>query len=259
MKKLLTAVTIALLATSSLYAFAKDGDSIRFGVDPSYAPFESKNASGKLVGFDIDLGEAICQHAHAKCVWVESDFDGMIPALQARKFDGILSSMMITPKRAQEISFSNKLYAAQSRLIVKKGSPLKPTAESLANKKVGVQQGTAEETYAKTYWKPKNVEVISYQNQDLVYADLKLGRLDASLQDSVQAALGFLKTPGGAGFAFSGPALKDTEILGAGTAIGMRKNDADLNRRVNDAISAIRQDGTYERLQKKYFDFDIYN
>src|ERR1700741_4782895 len=118
----------------------------------------------------------------------------MIPALRARKIDGILSCMMVTPKRAEEISFSDKLYAAQSRLIVKKGSLLQPTAESLAHKKVGVQQGTVEETYAKTYWGSKGVEIISYQNQDLVYADLKLGRLDASLQDGVQAALGFLKT-----------------------------------------------------------------
>ena len=259
MKKLLATLTIALLATAGLQAYAKDSDSIRFGVDPSYAPFESKSANGKLVGFDIDLGEAICQHVHAKCVWVENDFDGMIPALQARKFDAILSSMMITAKRAQEVSFSNKLYAAQSRLIVRKGSPLQASAESLAYKKVGVQRGTVEETYAKTYWEPKNVEIIPYQNQDLVYADLKLGRLDASLQDSVQAELGFLKTVGGAEFTFSGPALKDAKILGAGTAIGMRKNDSELNQRINEAISAIRKDGTYDRLQKKYFDFDIYN
>ncbi|MFM0341531.1 ABC transporter substrate-binding protein [Paraburkholderia fungorum] len=260
MKRFLATLTIALLAVSGFEAaYAKDSDSIHFGVDPSYAPFESKSADGKLVGFDIDLGDEICKHLHAKCVWVENDFDGMIPALKARKFDGILSSMMVTPKRAQEVSFSDKLYAAQSRLIVKRGSPLQPTAESLAHKKVGVQQGTVEETYAKTYWGPKGVEVIPYQNQDLVYADLKLGRLDASLQDGVQASLGFLKTPNGADYTFSGASLKGADILGAGTAIGLRKGDDELRGRIDDAISAIRKDGTYDRLQKKYFDFDIYN
>jgi lysine/arginine/ornithine transport system substrate-binding protein len=259
MKKLLAALTIALLVTSGFQANAKDGDRIRFGVDPSYAPFESKSADGKLVGFDIDLGDEICKRLRAKCVWVENDFDGMIPALQARKFDGILSCMMVTPKRAREISFSDKLYAAQSRLIVKKGSLLQPTAESLAHRKVGVEQGTVEETYAKTYWGPKDVEIISYENQDLVYADLKRGRLDASLQDGVQAALGFLKTPDGADYTFSGAALEDADILGTVSAIGMRKGDDELRRRIDDAISAIRKDGTYDRLQKKYFDFDIYN
>ncbi|MGF6810487.1 ABC-type amino acid transport substrate-binding protein [Paraburkholderia sp. Clong3] len=87
-KKLLAALTVALLATVSIGAHAKDWSTIRFGVDASYPPFESKGADGKLVGFDIDLGNEICKRVGAKCVWVENDFDGMIPALKAKKFDG---------------------------------------------------------------------------------------------------------------------------------------------------------------------------
>ncbi|MCA3936440.1 transporter substrate-binding domain-containing protein, partial [Burkholderia sp.] len=141
MKRLIAAVSIALLAVSAGPAVAKDWTTIRFGTDASYAPFESKAPDGKLVGFDIDLGNEICARLKAKCVWLENDFDGMIPALKAKKFDAVLSSMSITPQRAQQIGFTTKIYNQPTRLVVKKGSPLLPTAESLKGKSIGVEQG----------------------------------------------------------------------------------------------------------------------
>src|SRR5271165_3454296 len=97
------------LMSWSLCGSAKDWKVIRFGVDPSYPPFESKAADGSLVGFDIDLGNALCAKLNAKCVWVENDFDGMIPALQARKIDAVLSDMSVTDKRRQQIDFTSKI------------------------------------------------------------------------------------------------------------------------------------------------------
>jgi lysine/arginine/ornithine transport system substrate-binding protein len=257
MKKLLAALTIVLLS-ASMGAHAKDWSTIRFGVDASYAPFESKAADGKLVGFDIDLGNEICKRLNAKCVWVENDFDGLIPALKAKKFDGVLSSMTMTPQRAEQINFSSKLFNTPTRLVAKKGSNILPTPESLAGKSVGVEQGTIQETYAKTYWQPKGAKVVSYQNQDQVYADLISGRLDAALQDAVQADLGFLKTPRGAGFQFVGKDLEDKTILGSGAGIGLRKEDTDLKAKIDKAIADIIKDGTYKKIEKKYFDFDVY-
>ena len=253
MKKLFAALTVALLAASAGVAHAKDWTVVRFGVDASYAPFESKAPDGKLVGFDIDLGNEICRRMHAKCAWVEQDFDGMIPALKAKKFDGVLSSMTITPQRAEQIAFSDKLFQTPTRLVAKKGSNLKATPESLKGKTVGVEQGTIQETYAKQNWAPKGVNVVPYQNQDQVYADLISGRLDAALQDEVQADLGFLKTPRGAGFAFAG-----AEIPTGAAAIGLRKDDTDLKEQINKAIAGMIKDGTYKKLEAKYFDFDVY-
>jgi lysine/arginine/ornithine transport system substrate-binding protein len=252
MKKLLTALTIVLLS-ASMGAHAKDWSTIRFGVDASYAPFESKAADGKLVGFDIDLGNEICKRLNAKCVWVENDFDGMIPALKAKKFDGVLSSMTITPQRAEQIGFSAKLFNTPTALVAKKGANLQPTADSLKGKAVGVEQGTIQETYAKQNWEPKGVKIVPYQNQDQVYADLISGRLDAALQDKVQADIGFLKTPRGAGFALAGKSL-DT----GAAAIGLRKEDTDLKSKIDKAISDMVKDGTYKKIEKKYFDFDVY-
>ena len=253
MKKLLAALTVALLAVSAGAAHAKDWSTVRFGVDASYAPFESKAPDGKLVGFDIDLGNEICKRLNAKCVWVEQDFDGMIPGLKAKKFDGVLSSMTITPQREQQIAFSAKLFNTPTRLVAKKGSSLAPTAESLKGKRVGVEQGTIQETYAKENWAPKGVNVVPYQNQDQVYADLISGRLDAALQDEVQADLGFLKTPRGAGFQFAGK-----EIPTGAAAIGLRKEDADLKGKIDKAIADMIKDGTYKKIEAKYFDFDVY-
>ncbi|HEY4804090.1 MAG TPA: ABC transporter substrate-binding protein [Paraburkholderia sp.] len=253
MKKLLAALTVALLAVSAGAAHAKDWSTVRFGVDASYAPFESKAPDGKLVGFDIDLGNEICKRLNAKCVWVEQDFDGMIPGLKAKKFDGVLSSMTITPQREQQIAFSAKLFNTPTRLVAKKGSSLAPTADSLKGKSVGVEQGTIQETYAKENWAPKGVNVVPYQNQDQVYADLISGRLDAALQDEVQADLGFLKTPRGAGFQFAGK-----EIPTGAAAIGLRKEDADLKGKIDKAIADMIKDGTYKKIEAKYFDFDVY-
>jgi len=258
MKKVFAAVSLALMATSSGVS-AKELKVIRFGVSPDSPPFEQKMADGKLAGFDIELGNAICAKLKAKCVWVENDFDGMIPALKAKKFDGVLSSMSVTEKRQEQIAFSDKLFNAPVRMVAKKGSKLLPTAESLKGKRVGVEQGTTQEAYAKAYWEPKDVTVVPYQNQDLSLADLVAGRVDATLQDAVQVDLGFLKTAHGHDFAFAGPVLKDPKTLGTGTAIGLRKEDVELRRQINQALADIHQDGTYLRLEKKYFSFSIYD
>lgn len=257
MKKFAAVVFSTLLACSA-YTNAKDWKEIRFGVDASYAPFESKAPNGKIVGFDVDLGEEICRRLKAKCVWIENDFDGMIPALKAKKFDGVLSSMSITESRMKEIAFSTKLFNNPTRMMAKKGSALMPTVASLKGKRVGVEQGTNQESYAKAHWAPAGVEIVPYQNQNLVVSDLVAGRLDASLQDAVQAEEGFLKTPVGKGFQFAGPELVDDKLLGSGAGIGMRKEDVELKAAIDKAITDMRKDGTYKKIEKKYFSFDIY-
>src|SRR5260370_14519155 len=115
----------------SVCVSVKDWKVIRFGVDPIYPPFESKAADGSFVGFDIDLGNALCAKLNAKCVWVENDFDGMIPALQARKIDAVLSDMSVTEKRLQQIDFTAKISYSPTRKVAKARSYFLPTAESI--------------------------------------------------------------------------------------------------------------------------------
>jgi lysine/arginine/ornithine transport system substrate-binding protein len=182
----------------------------------------------------------------------------MIPALKARKFDGILSALSITPKRAEQIAFSAKLYNIPTRLVARKGVDLTATATSLKGKKIGVVQGSTQELYAQANWKPAGVVIESYQNQDLVYQDLLAGRLDATLTNAAQAQYGFLNTPQGAAYRFSGAALFDEKFFGVGTAVGIRKEDTDLKTQIDQAVASMRADGTYEKIARKYFAFDVY-
>ena len=245
-----------MLAASTV--FAANAQDLRLGVEPGYAPFEVKTPEGKLAGFDIDLGNELCKRIAANCTWVDGEFDGLIPSLKAKKIDAILSSMSITEQRQKEIDFTDKLYGTPARLVAASGSTLLPTAEALKGKQVGVFQGTTAETYAKEQWASKGINVVTYQAQELVYADLVNGRLDAAFQDAVAANDGFLKQPQGKGFAFAGPEVNEVKYFGVGAGIGLRKEDAALKAQLNKALADMIKDGTYATIAKKYFDFDIY-
>ncbi|WP_244221088.1 transporter substrate-binding domain-containing protein [Paraburkholderia aromaticivorans] len=249
------------MATSlamSCAASAKDWSTIRIGIDPTYPPFESLAKDGSVVGFDVDLGNALCAKLKAKCVWVQTSFDGLIPGLQARKFDVILSSMAATAKRREQIDFTHRLYRNQTRLIGSQKAGLQPEAAKLAGKKIAVEQGTVQETYAREKWAPAGAQVVSYQNYDQAYADLGTGRVDGVLMDAVQGQQGFLDTPSGAGFAFAGGTVYDPIIMGDGDAAGVRKSDPELRDALNGAIAEILRDGTYKKVEAKYFSFDMY-
>lgn len=258
MKKLFKVVPLVLVLANAGVAFAAVPTSIKVGTDPTYAPFESKTADGKLVGFDIDLTNEMCKRAAIQCTYVESDFDALIPSLKAKKIDVIISSLSITEKRKQEIDFTQKLYAANSRLISQKDSKIMPTLDVLKGKSVGVLQGSTQEAYVNAMWRPKGVNVVPYQNQDLIYADLSAGRLDAAFQDEVAGSEAFLKQPVGKNYEFAGPSVKDETFFGVGTGMGMRKNENELKAALDKAFDEMRQDGTYDKLAKKYFDFDVY-
>ncbi|MCG5075142.1 ABC transporter substrate-binding protein [Paraburkholderia tagetis] len=254
MNKMLVCLALSVAAFS---AHAKALNELRFGVDPTYAPFESKAPDGKLVGFEIDLGNEICRRLQTKCVWVETAFDGIIPALQGRKFDAIMSAMSVTPKREAQVAFSTMLFRTPSGLIGPRGSRLEPTIATLKGKNIGVAQGSTQEAYAKAYWAPAGVNVVSYANQELVYTDLRAGRLDATLTDMISGSDGFLKTPQGHDYGFLGAPVNDAKTLGAGAAIGFRKSDTALRAMIDQAIGDMIKDGTYQKIERRYFEFDV--
>src|SRR5580698_10677187 len=140
--KLLKTLLVLACACVSVSAFAADAGTLRFGLEAQYPPFESKGPNGELQGLDIDVGNAVCVAAHMTCKWVETSFDGLIPALQGRKFDAINSAMNATDKRREAIDFTNVIYRVPTQLIALKDSGLLPTAESLKGKRVGVLQGS---------------------------------------------------------------------------------------------------------------------
>lgn len=255
MKKL-TLTALALLAAFSSSAQAEE--ELRFGVDPTFAPFETKAPDGSLQGFDIDLGNAICQQLQVKCTWVQSSFDGLIPALQARKFDAILSGMSMTDKRREQVMFSDMIYNLPSALLTPKGSTLLPNVESLKGKRVAVSQGSTQENFVKEQWAPKGVDMVSYQNESEIYPDLIAGRLDAVFINAVAAESGFLNTPAGADYKIAGEPMYDKHYFGNGTGIALRKDDNKHAEQINQALAELHKNGTYNKMMKQYFSFDIY-
>lgn len=251
----LLALAYASLATVAL-AQAPDWKKIRLGVEGAYPPFSSVAPDGKLVGFDIDIAKLLCAEMKAECTMVQQDFDGMIPGLMARKFDAVVASMSITDERKKSVDFTNKYYKTPARLVLKKGTTLTLTPEGLKGKRIGVQRATTHDRFATDTF--KGAEIVRYTKQDDVFLDLAAGRIVATLVDSVAVDSGFLKTPKGKDFAFFGPVYEDEKYFGTGAGIAVRKGDKELREKLNQAIAAIRANGSYKKLQDQYFDFDVY-
>jgi len=256
MKKIAYSLLILAGLAIQAPAFAAD-DTIRFGVDATYPPFEFKQADGTIAGFEVDLGNAICEKMQKECVWVSTNFDGLIPSLRVGKIDAIFSSLGISEKRKKVVDFSDRTWTGFSSMLSLTSKNIVPTVESLKGKTVGVQQGTMQEDYAKIKLAPKGVRIQSYQTQDQVYADLLNGRIDASMQDMTQAQVNFIvgaKHP-----EFSNHKMVD-KLLPADSAIAIRKGDAETAKLINDGIKAIHADGTYVKIQRQYFgDLDLYS
>ena len=230
---------------------------LKVAIDATYEPFTYKTPDGKPTGFDVDIAEAICAEIKRQCVYVEQVWDGMIPGLLAQKYDVIISSMSITEERLQQVDFSDKYYNTPSRIVVKADTAFTDAA-SLKGKKLGVLKGSTQEKYAMGELSPAGVSVVPYEAQDQVYLDVKSGRLDGTVADSVEVTGGFLSKPEGQGYGFVGPVLNDPKYFGNGAGVAMRKGQDELKGQINEAIKAIRANGTYETISKKYFEFDVY-
>ncbi|WP_348737598.1 transporter substrate-binding domain-containing protein [Pseudomonas rhodesiae] len=243
MKKICLFLLMLLFLNTSL--FAKEYTVIRFGVDPNYAPFAYKNNAGKLTGFEVDIGNALCKQLNVSCRWVESDFDGLIPSLNAGKIDAILASMTVTDAREQVIDFSSEVFSSPTAMVLRPGTEL---GKGMA---VGYLQGSIQETYARQVLATQGMRVVAYADQEQVYADLVAGRLHASLQDAQQAQSGFLRLPQGAGFVM-GP-LIESDLMPSKSAIGIAKGNHALKTLLDKGLATLHADGTYARLQDQYF------
>ena len=257
MKKLIVVVALIALVFAAGSVQAKDWKSIRIGVEGAYPPFSYTTADGKLEGFDIEIALALCKAMGAECKLVAQDWDGIIPALLARKYDAIIASMSITEERKKKVAFTNKYYQTPAKFVTKKGTVTEFSPDVLKDKTVGVQRATIHDNYITDNY-GKDVTIKRYATQDEAYLDLAAGRVDFLLADSVALSDGFLKKPEGKDYEFVGPDLTDPKWFGNGAGIAIRKQDQDLVQKFNAAIDQIRADGTYKAIQDKYFDFNVY-
>ncbi|MCW3480367.1 transporter substrate-binding domain-containing protein [Neisseriaceae bacterium JH1-16] len=248
MKKMLALV--CLLAAAGAQA-----QPLRIATDPSYPPFSKLNPDGSIVGFDADIARALCERMKADCQLSAQDFDGIIPALQAKKYDVAIASMNITPERARVVSFSNMYFSIPGRLIAKEGTPV---GESwYKGRRVGVLRGSIQMKEANEKWGRNGSQVKVYNKITDAFLDLTSGRVDYVYVDATVGEADFLHKPSGKGYAFVGPVMNDPKYY-MGSGIAVQKGNAELLGKINVALKSLLADGTYRTIEKRYFSFDIY-
>ena len=257
MKKLLIFIITLSIVFSTGNLFAKDWKKIRVGVEGAYPPFSFVKPDGELDGFDIDIAKALVKAAGGEIKLVSQDWDGIIPALLARKYDCIIASLSITEERKKKFAFTKKYYEAAARFVARKGSIGTFSKSALKGKSIGVLRSTIHDTYLSDNYS-NIVKIKRYGTWDEVYLEMISGRLDLFLADGIAASLGFLQKDQGKDFEFVGPAMSDPKWFGEGIGIAVRKQDKELVAILNKAIDQIRADGTYTKIQNKYFNFDVY-
>jgi lysine-arginine-ornithine-binding protein len=250
MKRLVAAAAFAAFATSAVAA------DLNICVEGAYPPFSEINAAGEVVGFDIDIANALCAEMGNKCTMVQSEWDGIIPALLEGKCDAIIASMSITEERKQRVDFSVKYYNTPWRFAAKKGAGLADTPEGMKGKVVGLQRGTIGQDYMEG--EMPDVELKLYGTQDEVYLDAVAGRVDAIFADSTAISDGFLKTDAGKDYEFFGRDYNEVKYFGEGAGIAVRKGEEGLRDGFSAAITKIRDNGVYKEINDKYFDVDLY-
>ena len=266
---LVALLTFFFLSVNNLYS-----DNVKIGTEGAYPPWNAKDASGKLIGFEVDLAMELCKIMNHTCTLVEQDWDGMIPALIMRKFDAIMAGMSITAERQKAISFSQGYADEVASLAVMKGSSLegldtpaginltKPNAAAkkalktltaaLAGKTVCVQTATIHQNFLDSGDVGK-VNVRTYKTQDEVNLDLASGRCDAALAAAV--AFSDYAEKSGKPVVLTGPTFSGG-AFGNGVGVGIRKDDTELLKKFNAAINKARKNGDISRIATKWFGFD---
>jgi polar amino acid transport system substrate-binding protein len=247
-KRLLLAAAAATMLFSATPAFAD----LKFGVDASpYPPFTSKDPSGVIVGWEADFMAALCEEMKEKCAFEPTAWDGIIPALTSKKFDGILSSMSVTPERLKTINYSRIYYNSAAVIIGNKSDDKDFSPEHLSGKTIGVQNASTHANYLDKYYKPKGAIIKGYAGQDEANADLAAGRVDYVMADGVTLG-SFIDSESGACCEQKGAVPIDIDILGPGTGIGIRKEDTALLERINAAIGVLSDKGFFEANTEKW-------
>ncbi|MGI2036138.1 transporter substrate-binding domain-containing protein [Rhizobium panacihumi] len=276
MKTTIAAIAMLASLTVIVQARAQDQKSLTFATEGAFPPWNAVDASGQAVGFDIDVGKALCKRAKFDCTFVTQAWDGIIPALTVGKFDAIMAGMSITDKRKQVIAFSEPYALTSNYFVASKASRLPELPENtridlssasdsdkaflqtlknnLQGKVIGVQGSTNAEAFVREYLGDA-VEVRTYDTQDNLNIDLSVGRIDAGLADySVWKA--FLDTDDHATVAIYGPRISGG-LFGPGVGIGVRKDSAHLAEELNTALRSIKADGTLEEISYRWFGADL--
>ena len=253
MKKILAAAALAAMFISG----AASADTLKIGTEGAYPPFNFVDSAGKVGGFDVEIGMALCAKMKADCEVVTQDWDGIIPGLIAKKYDMIIASMFITEERKQKVDFTEPYYKAAMTHVAKKGAGITDfTKEGMKGKTIGVQAATTQADFATAMYPDSDIK--SYPTQDEVNLDMANGRLDLQVGDMLPMLDWVTKAKDGACCELIGEPITDPKFVGDGVGIAVRQEDDQLREALNKAIADIRADGTYKAINDKYFTVDVF-
>ncbi len=255
----------AALAVLSMTLFTNSAraETLRVGMECTYAPFNFKNADGYLDGYDVDVAKGVAAIIGADLDFICQKWDGMIPALLANKFDIVVASMSITDTRLKKMDFSTTYRISVGRLVGRKNAGFnlfdgsgKPIPANFAGLKVGLERAT---TYSNWFENElPEAKVVLYDNNEALYLDLVNGRTDMIMTNPMKAHLRFLSKEDGAGYEFVSPQVDEKKYFGIGVGIGLRQGNDDLKARLNGAIKTLTDNGSLEKYALKYFPFAIH-
>jgi lysine-arginine-ornithine-binding protein len=242
------------IAMSAGPAFAQNPP-LRLGTEGAYAPFNYINKNGQVEGFDVDIGNALCARMHRRCTWVTQEWQGMIPALQGRKFDVIVASMAITPARREQVDFTKPYYRTVGMMVGRHGSGLDQSPAALKGRRIGAVRGTSNARYVRQRY-GDIASVREYLSSDDMFLDFLIGRLDVVFGDAVEMRPWIDRNGGETRYARIGDYVHDP-LLAQGIGIAVRRGDTKLLAALNSALDQIVQDGTYDQINRKYFSFKL--
>ena len=211
-------------------------------MEPSYPPFESTNEKGEIIGFDVDIANAICKEIQATCHFKGEAFDALITNLRSKRFDAAISAIDITDARAKQVLFSEPYYDSTASYVALKG---KANLESAKN--VGVQNGTTYQQY--TVAETKQYSPKSYASLQDAVLDLKNGRIDIIFGDTAVLADMISKEPN---IEFVGDKVNNKKYFGNGFGIAMNKSNKELAESLNKGLAAIKANGEYQKIYDKW-------
>lgn len=243
-KTLICSSLLALLVSSAAHA----QDVLRIASEGAYPPFNNVNANGELVGFDIDIANALCTEMQRECEIVAQDWDGIIPGLVNDKYDAIIASMSITEERLEAIDFTNPYYSNYLSVVAADGTTI--TQETLGDAPVGAQRSTIGSQWAEDTLGSR-ADIRLYDTLPATMSDLQAGRIGSAVVDFLPAAAWMEENEG---YGLVGERIDIDDKIG----IGVRKDETELTAAFNEALDAIREKGTYEEISVKYFGVDIF-
>ncbi|WP_447529353.1 transporter substrate-binding domain-containing protein [Vreelandella sp. TE19] len=253
MKKLLSVSLIGLAVAAASNAQARDYDNVRIGVDVPYVPMEYRTPEGDLTGFDIDLGNALCEEVGVTCEWVEQEWDGIIPGLLARNYDAVMSSMTINDERRQQVLFSEPYITMPSAWFAASDLDIDEANEqTLDGMTIGVQRGTLQDNYVTDNY-DSIADISRYSTADDMVLDMDAERLDIVFLDFPIGQSTLVESDEGDYTIVGEQITEPKEYFGDGFGIAFRQRDEALAERFNEALATLEENGTYDEIYARYF------